>query len=495
MKAVSIKVKFSLFLALLLLLTVFVLSLLVLRGIKEQQQSRMEKELLQQTRIANLSIKQAYMISPPTEAQQFLRSRGQQFAMDLAVYSGLHVVLFNNDGKKVGDSLPLTPPSYDNSDALKYALKGKIAYQREDASVLYLSPIQGPGEQMGVIQFQYSLADDQRFYNTIAGLFVLTGAAVLGVSFILGYLYFWRAASSIVRLNRAAEQIRKGQFLPAAPLRRKDELGQLSQGIYYMSTEIQNNIAGMRAEETKLRQAVTKLQQLEQQQKQFIGNISHEFKTPLTSIKAYSELMELYPGDSEMASDAVSRIQLEADRLTDMVDKVLRLAALEKYDFEYQPEQVDLDKLLLDLIDRLRAKAGRYDVEIIPLLSDIAIWADRESLVHIFVNLLDNGIKYNVPGGRIIVSGRAEGEHAIIEIADNGIGIPAEARDKIFEPFYTVNKDRSRQSGGTGLGLALVKQLTEKQGGSVELLQEEPGTVFRLAFPLFHPCVTKEEFP
>ena len=78
---------------------------------------------------------------------------------------------------------------------------------------------------MGVIQFQYSLADDQRFYKTIAGLFVLTGAAVPCVSFILGYLYFWRAASSIVKLNHAAEQIRKGQFLSAAPFRRKDELG------------------------------------------------------------------------------------------------------------------------------------------------------------------------------------------------------------------------------------------------------------------------------
>ena len=261
-----------------------------------------------------------------------------------------------------------------------------------------------------------------------------------------------------------------------------------------MTSEIQNNIAGMRAEETKLRQAVAKLQQLEQQQKQFIGNISHEFKTPLTSIKAYAELMELYPGDTEMAADAVSRIQLEADRLTDMVDKVLRLAALEKYDFEYQPEPVELDKLLLDLIDRLRAKAERYDVEMIPLLSNAAIWADRESLVHIFVNLLDNAIKYNVPGGRIIVTIRAQDQHAIVEIADNGIGIPKEARDKIFEPFYTVNKDRSRQSGGTGLGLALVKQLTEKQSGSVELLQEERGTVFRLIFPLFHPFLIKEEF-
>jgi len=493
MRAISIKVKFSLFLAVLLLLTVFVLGLFVLRGIKDYQDDRMEKELLQQTRVANLSIKQAYLVSPPIDAQRFLRTRGQQFAMDLAVYSGLRVVLYDNEGNKAGDSLPSSTPGYDASNALSYALQGKIAYQREGASVLYLSPIQGPGKQMGVIQLQYSLSDDIRFYNAIAGLFWLTGAAVVCASFVLGYLYFSRTATAIVKLDRSAERIRKGQFLDRPPLGRKDELGRLSQGIYYMSSEIQKNIGAMKAEETKLRQAVAKLQQLERQQKQFIGNISHEFKTPLTSIKAYSELMELYPEDAALAEDAVRRIGLETERLTEMVDKVLRLSALEKYDFEYLPEKVDLRELLGELCDRMKAKAERYGVKIVPELTGAVVWADRESLVHVFVNLLDNGIKYNQNGGYVRVTDRIEGDKAIVDVTDNGIGIDEESRDYIFEPFYTANKDRSRQSGGTGLGLALVKQLTEKQGGTVELVADsERLTTFRLVFPAYRER-TKEE--
>jgi len=493
MRSVSIKVKFSLFLALLLILTVIVLSLLVLRGIKDYQESRMEKELLRQTKVANLSIKQAYLVSAPIDARRFLTVSGQQFAMDLAVYTGMHVVLYDNEGKKVGDSIPLTVPGYDVEGALKFALQGKIAYQREGTSVFYLSPIQGPGGQMGVIQLQYSRAGDLRFYRAIAGLFWLTGAAVLGVSFVLGYFYFWRAASAVSKLDRAAESIRKGRFLSRPPLERKDELGRLGQGIYYMSTELRNHISAMQAEETKLRQAVSKLQLLERQQKQFIGNISHEFKTPLTSIKAYTELMELYPEDDAMAADAVRRIGMETERLTDMVDKVLRLSALEKYDFEYRPERVDVRELLLELIDRMKAKAERYEVGIEPRLSGAEIWADRESLVHVFVNLLDNGIKYNVRGGRVVVSDRIEGNLAIVEISDTGIGVPEEARDKIFEPFYTANKDRSRQSGGTGLGLALVKQLTEKQGGTVELIDSERDTVFRVTFPAFRSLPKEAE--
>jgi len=494
MTALSIKIKFSLFLALLLLLTVFVLSKFVLNGIQDQQQQKMEQELLQKTKIANLSIKQAYLTSTPIEAQPFLRTRGQQFAMDLAVYAGLHVVLYDNSGNKVGDSIPLSP-SYEIEDSLSYALLGKIAYQREGQSVYYLTPLQGPKEQMGVIQFQYSLADDMKFYHSIADLFMLAGGAILLVSFFLGYLYFSRAASAIIKLNKAAEHIRTGLFLSSPPLARKDELGKLSQGIYYMSTEIQNSMTSMLAEQTKLRQALDKLQKLEQQQKQFIGNISHEFKTPLTSIKAYVELLEMYTDDKVLNYDAVHYISLETERLTEMVEKILRLAALEKYEFEFQAEQVNLRELLLELIDRMKAKADRFDVSIVSHLEAAEIWADRESIVHIFINLLDNAIKYNLPGGQIDISNYVQQNKVIIEISNTGANIPEDARDKIFEPFYTVNKDRSRQTGGTGLGLALVKQLVEKHGGLINLAETEVGTSFRLSFPSFHsrPPITDME--
>ncbi|BBI35062.1 sensor histidine kinase [Cohnella abietis] len=484
MTAISIKIKFSLFLAILLLLTVLVLSIFVLKGIADQQQQKMEKELLQQTRIANLSIKQAYLTSPPIEAQPFLRNRGQQFAMDLAVYAGMHVVLYDSTGKKVGDSVPISS-SYAVEDALSIALQGKIAYQREGQLLYYLAPLQGPNEQMGVILFQYSQAEDIKFYHTIAGLFILTGGAVLAASFILGYLYFRRATSAIIKLNQAAEHIRRGQFLLSHPLKRRDELGQLSQGIFYMSTEIQNSMTAMIAEENKLRQAVVKLQKLEQQQKQFIGNISHEFKTPLTSIKAYVELMEMYRDDEALHSDAIQHISLETERLIDMVEKILRLAALEKYEFEHQAELVDIQELLLGLIDRMKAKAERFDVVMISHLEEAVIWADRENVVHIIINLLDNAIKYNMPGGQIMISNHETENKVIIEISNTGTRIPEEARDKIFEPFFTANTDRSRQTGGTGLGLALVKQLVEKHGGSIELMNSEAGTAFSLSFPSY----------
>ena len=123
------------------------------------------------------------------------------------------------------------------------------------------------------------------------------------------------------------------------------------------------------------------------------------------------------------------------------------------------------------------------------------IWADRESIVHIFVNLLDNAIKYNLPGGKVEITCKQDlaSKQAIVDIADTGIGIPEDARAHIFEPFFTVNKDRSRISGGTGLGLALVQRLVEKHKGTIEMPDTESGTTFRLAFPLNSNPLRKEE--
>lgn len=253
-----------------------------------------------------------------------------------------------------------------------------------------------------------------------------------------------------------------------------------------MSSAIERHIEEMKEEQRKLTLAIHKLQQLEQQQKQFIGNISHEFKTPLTSIRAYVDLLDMYRDDPKLIDEAIQSMGKESGRLYDMVEKVLHLAALEKYEFEQQAEVLKLDELLLDLCTRMQGKAAKFDLMLHTQLEPAVIWADRESLMQIFINLIDNAIKYNRPGGQIEVALHVDGNRANVVVRDTGIGIPAEAHDKIFEPFYTVNRDRSRISGGTGLGLSLVKQLAEAQQGELVLVRSsEDGTTFKVYFPLY----------
>ncbi|WP_413374108.1 ATP-binding protein [Paenibacillus taichungensis] len=489
---VSIKLKFSVFLAALLILTVVVLSSLVLRGIERNQQTQIETILSQQTRLVNLNVRQSYYTeSVRLEQEVFLQQNGRRLAQELASSTGLPIALYDMKGQQVGSSI-MSEESADITATLNYALQNKIAYHEQGVTLLYMAPLDGPDGQMGAVRMQYPVQSYHEFYARILQLFMWAGIAVVGLSFILGYLFYNRFAVAITRLKKSADSIREGHYITESPVRRKDELGELGQGIYYMSTSIKQNIEAMHAEQQKLQLAIEKLQALEQQQKQYIGNISHEFKTPLTSIKAYVELLDMYKDDPQLLDDATSNIGKETERLYEMVEKVLHLSALEKYDFENQAEDVEVRALLEDACGRMRGKAEKFELNMELALLPAVIRSDRESLMHIFINLLDNAIKYNVPGGAIRVSNelRMQERQAVIRIFNSGTPIPDEAREKIFEPFYTVNKDRARKTGGSGLGLSIVKQFVEKQGGTITLLPSDPingeGTTFQLVFPLAH---------
>lgn len=486
---ISIKLKFSLFLALLLIVAVGVLSELVLRGVERNQRSQMEDDLARQVKTVNLRVKQAYYTGTRLTPEAFMKQRARALAAELASYTGVEVALYDTDGERTGMSsgeapagAAAAPPAAEA--ALAYALEGKVAYQTSGATLLYYAPLQGPERQMGVVRLSYSLEGQRSFRHTLRNLFLQVGGAVLAISFVIGYLYFNRAAAAIGRLRRSAEAIRRGEYIAAPPLKRRDELGELSGGIYYMSKAIESNIAAKDEEQRKLQLAVQKLQALEQQQKQYIGNISHEFKTPLTSIKAYVDLLDMYDDDPDLLVEAKRNIAKETERLYEMVEKVLQLTALEKYDFESQAEWFEVAEGLRDVCARMKGKADRFGLTLTLQTVPAWIWIDKESFMHIFINLLDNAIKYNTPDGSIHVACGREGGRVWITVQDSGIGIPEEAQEKIFEPFYTVNRDRSRASGGTGLGLSLVHNLVEKQGGSIELHSAEGGgSTFRLTFP------------
>ncbi|WP_231891414.1 sensor histidine kinase [Paenibacillus swuensis] len=475
------RLKFIAFLALLLMASLGVLTTMVLSGIRNDQRNQMEAVLERQTEIANLQINQAYYTGPKTEPDVFIRKRGQELARNIATYSGMPAEIYSMEGQRVGRSVPGADRT-DLTTLMNYALQNKVVYVQDEASATYLAPVTLQDQQAGVLEFKYSLQNQNAFYRTIQNLFWTTGGAVLLSSFVLGYLYFSGFSRAIIRLKETANQIQRGAYISKPPIRRKDELGELGEGIFFMSSEIEKNIRGMEAEQEKLKLAVRKLQALERQQKQFIGNISHEFKTPLTSIRAYTDLMSMYKDDPKLTNEAVENIDKESLRLLEMVEKALHLSALEKYDFEEQAESVDLAYLVKDVAGRMRGKAEKFGLTLELDLHPALVWADRESLMHIVVNLLDNAIKYNQPKGRITIRIRiVDGERVELDVYNTGQPIPEASRDLIFEAFYTVNKDRARQSGGTGLGLSITKQLVEKQNGTLALVSSSSeGTLFRI---------------
>lgn len=488
---ISIKIKFSIFLAALLLLTVFVLSLLVLEGIKKNQQVEVEQYLSQQATTANVYFIQTIMAESNKVTQTFLASKGKEFAEQLELISGQSVVLYDQQGAIVNKD-----KSYITSDSIKktlaFALNNKTAYLTAKDSLYYMTPLRTGNEQVGVVQFNYSLSKNLAFYNQIKQLFIYIGTGVFLLSFILAYFYFNSFASGIIRLNKTVDRIREGYF-ETDTLTRKDEIGELSEGIRLMSEQITKTMRDKDLEREKLTLAVHKLSLLDQQQKQFIGNVTHEFKTPLTSIKAYIDLLEMYPDDEKLMETAIINVQSETQRLYEMVEKVLQLASLEKYDFEFSKEKVDVQQAIQMVLNSLKGKMDKFGIKLGTDLIEAYVEADKDCMTIVLVNLMDNAIKYNKTRGQIFVKNERKNGQVIIEIADTGIGIPEDVVHKIFEPFYTVDKNRSRENGGAGLGLSLAKKYAESQGGSIALVNTDlAGTVFRITFPAYGIADTRK---
>ena len=231
-----------------------------------------------------------------------------------------------------------------------------------------------------------------------------------------------------------------------------------------------------------------KLQQSEEQRRQFVSDASHELKTPLASIKLLSDSILQNDMDVDTVREFVSDIGDEADRLTRMSEKLLSMTRFHPDDGS-NCEITYFSSTLDRVVRMLSIAADMAEVELrIQIVTDSSILILEDDLYQIIFNLVENGIKYNVPGGSLTLRLTRKGENAVLTVADTGLGIPLESLGKIFDRFYRVDKARSRQTGGSGLGLAIVKEMVERNRGTITVTssQEEPaGTVFKLVFPVF----------
>lgn len=214
---------------------------------------------------------------------------------------------------------------------------------------------------------------------------------------------------------------------------------------------------------------LTEMRRLEAMRRDFVANVSHELKTPLTSISGYAETLLSDTPDEETTRRFLTTIVGNARRMQRLVDNLLDLARLEGGRWQPEREPIDIAEAAQDTWNALRngsrALAVEFGVEI-PSDADTVI-ADPDAIRQVFTNLLDNSLRYTPPGGRIVCRSRLESGGVAISVADNGSGIVPEHLPRIFERFYRSDPSRSREEGGTGLGLAIVKHLVEAHGGRV----------------------------
>lgn len=236
-------------------------------------------------------------------------------------------------------------------------------------------------------------------------------------------------------------------------------------------------------------QDITERQKLEDMQTDFVANVSHELKTPLTNIKSYTEtLIDGAASDPETADSFLNIINSEADRMNRLVKDLLQLSRLDHNQEVIQTKETNIVILLDTAVTKVELVAKEKKQQLNKLYdkdSDIRINVDRDRFEQVILNVLSNSIKYTNEGGRIDVDVYENEGNAKIIVQDNGIGISEEALPRIFERFYRVDKARSRAMGGTGLGLAITKQIVESHGGTITAeSQEGKGTKMIIEMPL-----------
>ncbi|MCL2766175.1 MAG: ATP-binding protein [Peptococcaceae bacterium] len=206
--------------------------------------------------------------------------------------------------------------------------------------------------------------------------------------------------------------------------------------------------------------------------REFSANVSHELKTPLTSILGYSELISSGMSKGADVAAFTSKINTEVKRLITLVNDIIKLSELDESSGKKELDSFDLLELVNQSADELALLAEEKEVSLEITGEQMEITANRSMIEELLINLLDNGIKNNQPGGRVTVSFRQEGEETIISVQDNGIGIAGEHLDRVFERFYQVDKSRSKKSGGTGLGLSIVKHIAQYHNGQATIESE-----------------------
>ncbi len=261
----------------------------------------------------------------------------------------------------------------------------------------------------------------------------------------------------------------KKRILKASPALFRDEAGRISGAIVVF-------------------QDITESQRLEDMRREFVANVSHELKTPITTIKSYSETLLCGAlEDKELSKNFVEVIENEADRMSSLVKDLLQLSHMDYEKVVWEMHHLDLREIVTDSVRKLEVHFQNKNQRLNMQISDeaVPIYADRGKIQQVIINLLTNAIKYTPENGNIRISAQVVDKNAIFEVQDSGIGIPKEDIKRIFERFYRVDKGRSRAQGGTGLGLSIAHNIIKQHKGSIKVSSElEKGSIFTVYFPV-----------
>ncbi len=282
-------------------------------------------------------------------------------------------------------------------------------------------------------------------------------------------------------LSAAAVTGRQGEWVG-------NDILKIGEAVYAVSFAPFRNEGGAQVGLVFLFQDITEQHRLEQMRREFVANVSHELKTPLTSIKSYTEtLLDGAVEEPDTARYFLKVVDHEADRMTRLVRDLLQLSNFDANSIQFDKEYHDYVDLARKTLRKLEVTARNKEQTLLlaEAPGELVGYFDSDRIEQVLQNILSNALKYTPEGGRITVCIREEAQAAIIEVRDNGVGIPESDLTRIFDRFYRVDKARTRHLGGTGLGLSIAREIVHAHGGDIRISSTlGEGTQVRITLPL-----------
>ncbi|WP_071396571.1 HAMP domain-containing sensor histidine kinase [Bacillus tuaregi] len=380
--------------------------------------------------------------------------------------SNTDVIITNESGEILDSSAPVENfRRYIEAPLTPIPNDGQVLEEKweQEPYIATVSPIQIDQKVSGYVYMFQDTALVRILIHSLNEHFLIAG--LISVIFTIIIICFLSRGITrpLIKMKEATSQISKGNFSVPLPHTSEDELGDLAKSIKLLATD---------------------LNYLKKERSQFLASISHELRTPLTYIKGYADIVKKRNLSKEEQGKYLSIIVEESDRLAKLIKELFELAKIDQNTFIIEKELINLNEFFTKMDQKFSPIFHENEMKFtINCQPNLLLKADSLRLEQIFMNLLDNAMKYSNRGSTVSLTAWKQKKEIYISIKDNGRGIPEEDLPYIFHRFYRVDKSRTRSLGGTGLGLAIIKELILAHGGDIQVRSKENvGTTFELIF-------------
>lgn len=417
--------------------------------------------------------KQALILSDKITRGGYLRSRSDALdsEMDLVadIYNG-RIMVINRSMKVVRDTFNNLDGKYAIYPEVVLCFKGENTskYNGDNSYLVQTFPIYNASDNQvidGVLLITSSTQSTESFEEELSRTVILVMGIVLLCCVAAA---FWMTKGLIWPFDRLIESLHS---VAQGSVRKA-----ISRDEYDITKEIADD----------LNISIQRLEEIDKSRDEFVANVSHELKTPITSMRVLADSLLSMDAPIELYKEFMTDISHEIDREATIIDDLMNLIKMDSDSSKLKIENVDIVFLLKKVINRVLPIASQTNIAIdLEQCAPAVVQGDESQLMVAFSNLIENAVKYNVENGSVTVGVNADHENAYISVADTGLGIAPEYHNMIFERFFRVDKARSRERGGSGLGLAITKSIIVLHHGSIGVESEEgKGTIFTVTLPL-----------